>query len=151
MNSEMTVRLAAIAVNAGVLTILSFQDIKRKRVNWILMAILAVFNGVFGFILDRSLLQIAAGIAPGVFGLLISFGTKGKLGAGDGLCLIALGVFYDWEKVLMLWLAALLICALTGMVLMILKRANLKTALPFIPFLTIGYAALQITESVLHV
>jgi leader peptidase (prepilin peptidase)/N-methyltransferase len=146
MNSE-TIRLMAVCLNLITMILLSAEDLKKKTVNWIPIAVLAVLNASLGFVEGRPLTAYLAGVAPGLMGLFTAFATKGKMGTGDGLLLLSVGLFFDWEKVLFLWLTALLICASVGIVLMLFKRADLKTALPFIPFLTAGFAIVQLAEA----
>ncbi|MCR5585467.1 MAG: prepilin peptidase [Lachnospiraceae bacterium] len=146
MNSDLILKLMAIALNLITMIFLSIEDLKNKTVNWIPIAALAAVNVTLSVILHRPLLNYLTGIAPGLMGVLTSFATKGKMGLGDGLLLVSAGLFFDWETVLFLWLVALLLCSAVGIVMMLLKKAGLKTALPFVPFLTMGFAIVQITE-----
>ena len=60
------------------------------------------------------------------------------MGIGDAALLLATGVYlglWDGLSVLML---GLLLSSAVGIALLILKKAKLKTALPFVPFYTGG-------------
>ncbi len=146
MDKEIIAELTAFGVNVGVLTALSLQDLKSKSVNWIPIAALAILNLVLGLYVGRGMTGFLTGLLPGLFALLVSLVTQGKMGVGDGITLIALGLFYTWEKLLVIWLVALVLCSVIGTVLIINKRATIKTALPFIPFLTLSFSLIKIAE-----
>ena len=148
MNEMMYADAACLIINIGSLVLLSVQDIRRKHIGVVPLTILGILNAVLCIFMGRDALHILTGLVPGVFALLVALVTKGKMGMGDGLVLLALGLVYDWDKVLALWLVALLLSAVTGIILMITKKAGLKTAMAFVPYILAGYVFLEVTERV---
>ncbi len=146
MKETISAGLTGIMINSAFLGILSFEDIKRKKVGLIPIALLAASNAAICICMGRELTEVALGILPGIFAILVSLCTKGKLGLGDGLVLVATGLVCDWEEVLGFWLIALVLSSLLGIVLMMLKKAGLKTALPFLPFLLVGFLLMKTLE-----
>ena len=64
--------------------------------------------------------------------------TKGEIGIGDGILVLALGMALEWERLvvsLMLGLA----CAIVSGILMFVLHKGRKTRIPFAPFLFLGY------------
>ena len=146
MNEEALPGLIGLACNSGILGVLAIQDIRNKSIELLPLLTLALINGGLCLYFGRSILSVLISLLPGMAAILISFITKGKLGTGDGLVLIATGLLYDWDRVMAVWLLALVMSAFTGIVLIIMKKANIKTALPFIPFLLAGYVILEAAE-----
>ena len=97
------------------------------------------FTGLLWQIGKGNLLNSLWGILPGVLFLLLSKWGKEAVGAGDGLMLIALGI---WEELPLLCgqlLGAFFLAALWGILMMILRKGRLKKRYPFLPFLFLGY------------
>ncbi len=140
------IEAACLMINCMTLIILSFEDIKRKKVSVVPILILACFNLAVFICGKNEPSGLLTAVLPGAFSLLVSFCTKGKIGLGDGLILIAVGIVCGWERILAIWLAALVLSALAGIVLIIMKKADIKTALPFVPFILAGYASFEVLE-----
>src|SRR5690554_5930806 len=90
-------------------------------------------------VLDRLL-----GITPGIGVLILSKLTSGKIGMGDGLILGVTGIELGFWGNMELFALALLFAALFSIVLLILRRADRKKAIPFIPFILLAYIVLMV-------
>ncbi len=81
---------------------------------------------------------LAAALAFGFLGLLYLI-TKGKgMGLGDVKLAVFMGLFLGGEKTILAFYVAFVIGALISLVLMIFKKVNKKTLIPFGPFLILG-------------
>jgi len=81
---------------------------------------------------------LAAVGAFGFLGLLYLI-TKGKgMGLGDVKLAVFMGLFLGGEKTILAFYVAFVIGALVSLVLMVFKKANKKTLVPFGPFLILG-------------
>lgn len=70
--------------------------------------------------------------------LLISFISKQAIGYGDIFIMLALtGILHAKDVVKILFLA-LFICCVFSMVMLLTKRLNIKSTVPFVPFLLAG-------------
>ena len=76
---------------------------------------------------------------PGMIFLLISHCGKKQLGSGDGICLLILGGLCGAVKLYPALTAAVLLSALYSVFLLLEKRGNLQSRIPFLPFLLAGY------------
>lgn len=83
--------------------------------------------------------SLSAGIALAFFLLGLSFLSKQAIGFGDGLVVLVCAVFLGFAKSIVLVMGGFLLASFAGVVLLICKRANKKTPLPFVPFLMISY------------
>ena len=117
----------------------SWLDIKKREISLVTIGIF----GITGLILSLSqkgfswdcLIPVAIG--AGIVGLGIL--TKGAVGIGDGLLLMALGTMLDAGKFLAVFFMGVLGCSAVSLIfLLVLKNAG-KSELPFVPFLLLGY------------
>ncbi|MBC7960210.1 MAG: prepilin peptidase [Vallitaleaceae bacterium] len=122
------------------LAVLSFFDFQDKSVplGWV------VAGGVCGLATmflthEQQLVQqlLVALIITGSM-LLISKVTKEGIGCGDGYVLGLMSLFIGWKLAVGIFVLALFLSALFGILLIILKKAHKKSTLPFIPFLLVG-------------
>lgn len=127
------------------LSVLSILDIRfRKMPVWLLsvggVSVIAyqIWKMIEGTAIPLPL--IVTGAVVGILFLGISKVTREALGYGDGLVILILGLylgFWNLTIVLMITFFAAFVIAL---LLMISKRNRRKLAMPFVPFLCIGYA-----------
>lgn len=75
---------------------------------------------------------------PGIAILTAAYLVKGCIGIGDGLMCIFLATLLETKYVFTAILAGFVIAAIAGICMMLLKKLNGKSKLPFIPFLTMG-------------
>ena len=110
-------------------------DYKYKQVPWMLSAGFTVI-GTICVLIDSPInwLQFL-GIIVGMGIILASICTKQAIGIGDGLVLVVIGIFMGlWKTLMILFIAGILV-AIIGGIMLVLRKGNLKTSLPFIPFL----------------
>lgn len=117
----------------------SIQDIKEKKISVKML----VLSGSLLFALSLLFDEISwerrmENMLPGAAALVTAFLTKEQVGYGDAMCLAVLGSVISadvlWDAVL----SGLLLLSACSVVLLIRKKAQKTTALPFIPFLTAG-------------
>ena len=78
---------------------------------------------------------------PGVLLLLCAFLTREKVGSGDGILLLITGNFLGYENSAAGFLLALFLSFVISVVLLLLRRADRHTRIPFAPCMTFGVAA----------
>lgn len=124
--------LMILAVNA-------WSDIRRKQIS--MLSVGALFAaGIVGNILKTGGRQANFwGLVPGIVTAVISLATHGAAGMGDALLLLALGTVLTLEELMNMLCAALIFCALTALVLVVMFRKKKNMTLPFVPFLLAGY------------
>lgn len=117
----------------------SWTDIRKKEISLWSVCLLALYGigKVFyeGTLAWSSLESLAVG--GGV--LCLSALTRGAVGMGDGVLLIALGCVLPLELLSALFLMGLLGSSVWGMFLLVFLKKSGKTELPFVPFLLLGY------------
>lgn len=123
----------------GLLLVLSIFDMRMKKVPVWLIGLAAGVALIFRMVESVPVLQLLAGLLPGIFVLLLAVCTKESIGTGDGLVLCALGLFCGLKETVAVLGMALFFAAVVAVVLLVLKRAGRKTELPFLPCLCTGY------------
>lgn len=135
------------------LSVLSVMDIKEKKVN---MAFLAA--GIFamcaiwlwgmyrtGADCGEILLRGALGTVPGVFLLAIARLT-GKAGYADGFVTAALGMDQGYLGGMAMLCISLFYLAVCSIVLLLGRRVEGNTRMPYLPFLTAAYLSILLLE-----
>lgn len=123
----------------GILGGFAVYDIKTKTipVAAVVVAVIAVL--IYRLCTGTGIMELAVGLVPGAFVLVLAFVTRESIGAGDGLVLCMLGLFCGWRQCLAVFGIALVLSAVLAMVLVVCRRAGRKTELPFLPSLFGGY------------
>lgn len=137
MDQIKNIRFAFVLI---VLVIEAVTDFKKKEVNIVFPVLLAAAATVMLFFTkDISLINSIIGIAEGVLLILISFLTKGEIGIGDGILLAACGLMLGGKDNLIMFFFACLSSAIVSALIMLIKKADKKTKIPFVPFMIPGF------------
>ncbi|MBR5969244.1 MAG: prepilin peptidase [Lachnospiraceae bacterium] len=132
----MTLKLICIAT----LAVAAWSDLKTKRIPYWTAALLGCCSAVqvTMALTDKteSLYMLLLSVLPGLLLLGLSVMSRGAVGAGDGLLLAAAGPVFGLKEILTLLMIALLLSAVVSAVLLLLKKADRKARIPFVPFLT---------------
>lgn len=88
-----------------------------------------------------SVWEMILSLIPGVLCLLISFLTQEGLGYGDSIAIGVCGFSLGPERIFSIVLIGFFLAAVWGIVLCTFRKAGRKQEFPFLPFLTIAYAA----------
>jgi prepilin signal peptidase PulO-like enzyme (type II secretory pathway) len=85
--------------------------------------------------------NLAAAFGAALFFVLLIAITRGRgMGVGDAKFVFALGLLFGWPDTLLLIMLAFIIGAVVGLALIAAKSKNMKSALPFGPFLAFSAA-----------
>lgn len=96
-------------------------------------------NGWGGNVMD-----IVWCLLPGLFLLLLSRITEEKIGAGDGLLLLLLGVMEGGRMAGLVFCWGIFLQSVFAVGLVICKKAGKQTQIPFVPFLLLGRLVLYV-------
>jgi leader peptidase (prepilin peptidase)/N-methyltransferase len=141
----LSLAFAAAIIFSCALIVITFIDLKHKIIPDIisLPGIVLCFAASF-FVPWTTPVESAVGILTGG-GILWLFAAGYKLpqkkdgmGGGDIKLLAMIGAFLGWKGVLLSLMIGSFTGSLTGIFLMLLKGRDLKYAVPFGPFLSIG-------------
>ena len=137
-------RIAVILI----LILLSISDLKSHTIPVLpVLVFAAVMTAVHLSAGDLPAVRIFTGMLPGLFLLAVSLASRSSIGTGDGIAVAACGAAIGLSSELASLTAALVLCCVYSIVLLIRKKAGRKDALPFLPFLTAGHILVLITEA----
>ena len=126
----------------GIFTFLLFCSIQDIREQKISVKMIALSGCLF---LTASLLfdnmqpgQRMWNLLPGLISFLLALLTKEQIGYGDAACLTALGVIIPADLILGAVMGGLILISIFSGILLTSKKADRKTTLPFLPFLSAG-------------
>ena len=127
-----------------VMLILSVQDIKNKEISAKLLVVSAIISLVGAFIgvwkNNLSITDVVVSLLPGAGMLFLSFATRQQIGYGDGLVALVLGPAFGIRIMLLGIVIAFFGSSIFSIILLLLKKAEKKTRIPFVPFITLGTA-----------
>ena len=99
-------------------------------------------SGLFSPAMGRR--DLFAGAVPGLVLLLISVVSGGKIGEGDGICLLVCGLFVGITVAVQITEIALLLILPAGALLFMTRRFGAEDRLPFVPFLAAASTMLMV-------
>ncbi|MCL2424915.1 MAG: A24 family peptidase [Oscillospiraceae bacterium] len=138
-------------LNFSILIIFSYAamvfDIKTKRIPNLLVLIMML--GWLLIIVPTLFINTEHGIrllADSIFGLLLAGGlfllvyfvSRKGLGGGDVKFMAAVGLYLGFAEVLPTILYGTILAAITGLILILLKKIDRKGKMPLVPFLFVG-------------
>ena len=89
----------------------------------------------------RTIPALLTAFLPGAALLLLNLVMRDQIGRGDGLTLLVLGLYLPARRVVAILVGAFFLAGTAAAVLLILRRAGMRTRLPFLPFLAAAAAA----------
>lgn len=92
----------------------------------------AWYNPIIGIVSGAGFLLLIAVVGS------IVYKTDDAMGMGDVKLLAVVGLFLGWRLTLVALLLTVILAALTSLVLILLKKINGKSSVPFGPFIAIG-------------
>lgn len=124
----------------------AFKDIKSKEISAVTIIACGLLSAlVLGIrlFLKEDISAFVLALLPGVIMLIISVVTRGGVGLGDGLLLASIGPVFGFDHVVLGICAALGLTSIVSIALLLLKKGNGKTRLPFVPFIAVGMGVMM--------
>ncbi len=139
-NMEQIATLALLAYS-------SFKDLKTKTVNIYVTMLFSIVGIVFHMLFANiSLPDICGGLGVGVMVLFTSYLTKNAIGRGDAFIIMALGTLLGGYNTMILLFIALFLCGVHAFWLLMIRKEDKKTQIPFAPFLLISFVLYMVMK-----
>lgn len=136
---KMQIEKEVVIVFLGICTVF---DIRKKEIPLILAGagMMAAVGLTIWRIGNETIFaaQILLSLLPGLFFLLAGWCTKEKVGYGDGILLLIIGLMVGFNQCFTGLCISLFLSAFLGVLLLFLHKAQKDSRIPFVPFLTIG-------------
>ena len=141
-----SVLLWIVLISVGVP--LSIMDIISRRLPnvltsalFVLSTIIISISGIVDHASSRVISSFIDSLVLSISFLIVSFATRGGMGMGDVKLSAGIGLiagFYGTQTLFLSTFLSFILGALVGVALLLLRKGNLKTTLPFGPFMIIG-------------
>lgn len=120
------------------------MDLKSKTISreMIFVLMIVCFAGAFIKVFinkEFGIWDIIGGVLIGFCAIGLSMVSRDQIGRGDGLVIVAIGLVLGFRKCLFAVCMASIIMTLVSVIVLILRKGNRNTRLPFIPALFAGY------------
>lgn len=129
--------------------LLTIFDIRKKEIPalWLLLfgAVSFIYVGLKG---EKEWIFVVYSLIPGAFFLALSLCTKESVGYGDGWTVLALGVLIGLRQCFAVVFTGLVFSAVFSLIMLVLRKVNGKSRLPFLPFITMGLGVTMIVQGV---
>ncbi len=125
----------------ALLIILSVFDIRTKRIPIGGFISLYAYSAIYLFCSGEcsfSPVTLIISVIPGLILGALSFITEGKIGMGDALIIAGLGMGLGIERVSYTLTGALILICLFGLFMMVTRKMNRRSQIPFVPFITLS-------------
>lgn len=135
-----------IAVIIGMLLFAAgLMDLKSKTVSRgiVLVLMLVCFAGAFIKVSvnkEFGIWEAVGGALIGLCAIGLSMVSREQIGRGDGLVIAAIGLMLGFRKCLFAVCMASIFMTFVSVIVLLLRKGNRNTRLPFIPALFAGYA-----------
>lgn len=93
---------------------------------------------------EAEFTEMIFAVLPGLFLLVIGFFSKEKVGFGDGILLIMIGLMVGFSFCLGILCVGLMSACLYALFLLIFRRAGRGDSFPFVPFLALAVGVCMI-------
>ena len=122
--------------------VLSVSDIQRRELP------VGMLLGGLGMALIRVFIKgewmgTLLGVLPGILLIFMGFLTREKVGYGDGILLIIMGLIMGWPGILVIYIMAQFGVLFYALFLLVVKHASRTVQIPFAPFLAVALIIYQ--------
>ncbi len=132
--------LIRIIITGVFIVIEGIRDLRQRKIS---MGMVTFYGALAIFIqavnIKEQWFSILGGILVGVFLLLLSKITRGKIGEGDAWILIVTGISLGFRNNLILLLLSLWVASVVSIFLLLFQKVKRKTEMPFVFFMIPGY------------
>ena len=119
------------------LLMLSVRDIREKKINIVFLlpgVVLAFYQMPDGF-----LWAAIPGFLFGILLFVLSFLTKEAIGMGDAFAVLLCACYLPFYPVYFIFVAGLFMAGIVGIFLILVRKGNRKTEIPYLPFISLSY------------
>ena len=112
-----------------------------------------IINGALGIginlvLKDHSVVDLAIGAIIGMIFMMISALTKQKIGFGDAMVILTIGLILGGILCFNIVIWAFLLCSVISTAGMMALKLKINTSMPFIPFLLMGCIVALVLQGV---
>lgn len=134
-------------ISCGYLFVLGVRDIAKRSVPvwWLVIGgTVMVGMGIYKCAIGATeLINLLTGILPGAIFCLLARIT-GKVGYGDGVLLMELGICFGYHRIMLLLCVSLMLMAILSILLLAMHKVKKDTKVPFFPMLAMVFLFVEV-------
>lgn len=118
------------------------EDIKNRSISVMPLIVMGSIGFVINIISGKELISLIPALTIGMGMIIFSIASKECVGLGDGVLLLVIGTYIDFDNLITILMSSLIIAAIiTTIILVLSKIIKLDTVdgMPFIPCILISY------------
>ncbi|MEE3467548.1 MAG: prepilin peptidase [Eubacterium sp.] len=136
-----------LIIDVGILVYLLCMgviDIRKKSIPIWPGVVCLLLASVTRLVIGVSPVRLALGIGVGVLLYGVSRVSRGGIGEADALVYAVTGAAIGVSRNLEVLLVSLLLAAIVGGALLVIKKVGLKYKMPFVPFVCVSYGMVML-------
>lgn len=94
----------------------------------------------------KNIWQLALGLIPGLFIMLVSIISRGRIGMGDGIIIMAMGILWGLESVFASLFLGMCMVGTISSIMLVTGKWRISKKIPFVPFLSAASAILALYQ-----
>ena len=115
-------------------------DMKRKQISrGMLLLLFMVCCVAIPFKKDLNIFDTIGGFTIGLCAIGVSIATREQIGKGDGIVIAAVGIALGAHKCILVVCTASFVMCVAAIIILLFKKGNRQTRLPFLPAIFVGY------------
>ena len=115
-------------------------DMKRKQISrGMLLLLLLACCVAIPFKKEFNILDSIGGLTIGLCAIGVSIATREQIGKGDGIVIAAVGIALGAHKCILVVCTASFVMCVTAIIVLLFRKGNRQTRLPFLPAIFVGY------------
>lgn len=134
IQNSLLIIIGVLLFTAGIIDIR--KQIVSRHLLWMLFFVCLV---AAPFMAEYGILGIIGGLAVGFCVIGISIASGEQIGRGDGIVITAIGMAFGLRKCLLVVCIASFLMSLVAIGILLFRRGNRQTRLPFLPAVFAGY------------
>lgn len=129
-----------LLIGVNLLSVLAIMDLKTMELDSVLIYCFIALSAISSFFIPEAVFWQVMIFAVTITGILwlISIKSKKSLGLGDVKVILCIALMFNINKTIGIIFLSLLLSLVVGLMYIFIKKGDIHTELPFVPFLLIS-------------
>ena len=125
-----------------VLMPMTIKDFRTKKINgYLCVATILAAIAIRVYVMGENDISILIDLIPGTIMYVFSLVSKKCIGKGDALVLLFIGSVMGYYHEMAALMVSVILTGILSLIMLVIKKADRDTEIPFVPFLSIGAIA----------
>ncbi len=121
---------------------MTIKDFRTKKINgYLCVATILAAIAIRVYVMGENDISILIDLIPGTIMYVFSLVSKKCIGKGDALVLLFIGSVMGYYHEMEALMVSVILTGILSLIMLVIKKADRDTEIPFVPFLSIGAIA----------